>query len=118
MGRYLELAKKTLGVLAQSDTVPRKSKPDLYGARVRAALSKFNSPDYPAGMVAWLDGAHPELHEKLISLIPNEVERLWNESAPLGQFQAALDRWVAIHREGCRLYRVALDAQNGVIERT
>jgi len=84
---------------------PMDPKPDPYGARVRAAFSNINCPDYPEGMVAWLDGAHPDLHEELISRIPRKIDQLWNKSAPLEQFQAVLDRWVVIHREGCQLYR-------------
>jgi hypothetical protein len=94
---------------------PLESKPDPYGARVRVVFLKINSPDYPQGMIAWLDKVHPNLYEDLISGIPNEIERLWNESVPLEQFQAVLDRWVALHREGCRLYREdqAASAQTG-----
>jgi hypothetical protein len=78
--------------------------PDPYHARVQAALSKINRL-YPAGMALWLEDAHKELYEELISRIPIEIDQLWNESAPLDQFQAALDRWVTLHREGCLLYR-------------
>ncbi len=116
MGRYLKLAKNTL--LRQSHRTRIEPKPDRYAARMRRALAEINSPGYPAGMILWLDKAHPELYEELTSWIPEEISWLWNESASLGQFQEVLDRLVAVHRECCRLYREALDAQNGVIKNT
>jgi len=103
MGRYLKLAKNTL--LRQSHRTRIEPKPDLYAARMRRALTEINSPDYPAGMILWLDKAHPQLYTELTSRIPREIDGLWNESAPVGEFQAVLDRLVDVHRECCRLYR-------------
>jgi hypothetical protein len=105
MGRYLELAKKTLEVLAQPQEAPRQAKPDFYADRMDAALRQIDLPEYPAGMIPWLDTAHPALYLELTSLIPDQVHRLWNEGGPLNEFEATLDRLVAVHREACRLYR-------------
>jgi hypothetical protein len=105
MGRYLELAKKSLGVLAQSQEVRRHAKPDSYAERMDAALRQINLPDYPAGMIPWLDTAHPALYLELTSRIPDEIDRLWNENGPLDEFEATLVRLVAVHREACRLYQ-------------
>jgi hypothetical protein len=105
MGRYLQLAKKALEVLSQPQQVPRHAKPDPYAERMAAALRQINLPDYPASMIPWLDRTRPALYVELTSLIPDEIGRLWNEHGPLDEFEATLERLVAVHREACRLYR-------------
>lgn len=105
MGRFLELAKKTLLGQAQSYGAPKEPKPDPYAARMQMALSKINRSEYPAGMILWLETAHSDLYMELTSRIPDEINRLWNSRAPLEEFEGVLDRLVNTHREGCRLYR-------------
>jgi hypothetical protein len=80
---------------------------DPYAERMAAAIQQINQPDYPGGMISWLDSAHPKLYQELTSLIPDQVDRLWNEGVALGEFEATLDRLVAVHREACRLFREA-----------
>jgi hypothetical protein len=72
---------------------------------MEGALSKINRPDYPAGMILWLEQAAPGLYAELTSGIPNEIDQIWNEHESLDEFEAALDRLVAAHREAGRLYR-------------
>jgi hypothetical protein len=79
--------------------------PDPYAALMQTALAEINRSRCPEGMVVWLDTAHPQFYAQLTSRIPDEIDRLWNESAPVHQFQDVLDRLVAIHRESCQLYR-------------
>jgi|SRR5271163_4787828 len=105
MGRYLELAKKTLEVLSQPQGAPRHAKPDSYAERMDAALRQINLPDYPAGMMPWLDTAHPALYLELTSWIPDEIDRLWSSGGPLDEFEVTLDRLVTAHQEGRRLFR-------------
>jgi hypothetical protein len=80
-------------------------KPDPYAERMDEALRQINLSDYPAGMIPWLDTAHPALYLELTSRIPDEIDRLWNENGPLDEFEATLVRLVAVHREACRLYQ-------------
>jgi hypothetical protein len=106
MGRYLELAKEALQELAQSHRAShRVSKPDPFAALMEGTLSKINRPDYSGGMIPWLEQAAPALYAELTSRIPDEIDQIWNEHESLDEFEAALDRLVAVHREACRLYR-------------
>jgi hypothetical protein len=70
-----------------------------------ASLRQINAPDYPAGMVPWLHTVRPDLYAELTSHLPDELQRLWSEQAPLEQFEAVLARLVALHRHCCKLYR-------------
>jgi hypothetical protein len=79
---------------------------DRYAAQMQAALAEINRSGHP-GTILWLDTAQPELYMELTSEIPDEIDRLWNSSAPLNQFQAVLDRLVAVHRQCCQLYSEA-----------
>jgi|SRR5580704_3866454 hypothetical protein len=114
MGRLLEIARAALAECEAQDA--KCTDNSRYAALMQAALAAINRAGSPAGMILWLDTARPELYMELTSRIPDEIDRLWNSYAPLDQFQAVLDRLVAVHRECRRLYREALDAQNGVIK--
>lgn len=81
---------------------------DPYAERMRAALRQVNLPDYPAGMVPWLGTARPDLYAELTSHLPDEMQRIWSERAPLEQFEAVLALLVSLHRQCCDLYRAAL----------
>ncbi len=72
---------------------------DLYWVRVMAAWRQIASHAYLPGAMAWAARFHPDLYRRVISELPAEWERLWDEGAPLDEFQAALDRWVAAHEE-------------------
>jgi hypothetical protein len=73
-----------------------------------AAMRQVNPPDYPAGMLLWLDTAHPGLYTELTSSLPDEIQRLWCEHLPLEQFETALARLISLHRHCCDIYRAAL----------
>jgi hypothetical protein len=75
---------------------------------MRAALRQINPPDYPAGMIPWLDKAHSELYTELISRLPDEIHRMWSERAPLKQFEAVLARLVSYHGRASALYQAYL----------
>jgi len=105
MGRYVELAKETLRGLGQSEMAVEQSKHDSYAVRMQAALSQINRADYPAGMIVWLEQEAPTLYAELTSRIPDEIDKLWNNGAPLAEFEAVLDRLVSTHQAGCRLFR-------------
>jgi len=78
---------------------------DPYAERMRQALRHFNSPDYPAGMIQWLGTARPDLYARLTSNLPDEIQRLWSERAPLEHFERVPARLVSLHRECRDLYR-------------
>jgi len=100
MGRYVNIAKRAIEA---GQTVHQESDP--YAERMQAALHEINLPAYPAGMLSWLDTAHPELYVALTSNLPDEIQRLWSEHAPFEQFEGALERLVSAHKRGCGLYR-------------
>ena len=81
---------------------------DPYAERLRAAIRQINVPGYPAGMVPWLDTVRPDLYAELTARLPDEIQRLWSERAPLEQFESVLARLVTLHRRCCELYRTEL----------
>jgi len=82
-----------------------------YAQRLQACLALINSPDYPAGMVPWLDEAYPRLYAELTSRLPDDIHRLWEAHAPVEQFEGALNRLLGPHRQACALYRAHLSAK-------
>ncbi len=85
---------------------------DPYAERLRTAFLQVNLPDYPTGMIPWLGTARPDLYAGLTSNLPDEIQRLWSERAPLEQFEVVLARLVSLHRQCCALYRAALKESN------
>jgi len=63
-------------------------------------------------MIPWLGTARPDLYAGLTSNLPDEIQRLWSERAPLEQFEVVLARLVSLHRQCCALYRAALKESN------
>jgi len=114
MGRYLELAKRTLDLEQGANTAPTQNEAlrdlpvtDPYAERMRSALEHLIASDYPPGMILWLNTAHPNLYGELTSLVPDEIHRLWTERAPLSEFELVLARLVSLHKQCCDLCRVA-----------
>jgi len=81
-----------------------------YQDLARAALSKVS--DQRIGLIPWLRENHGTLYEELVLRLPDEIHRLWEEKAPLADFQRILDLWLVAHRTGCEMYQSAL-AQRG-----
>jgi hypothetical protein len=115
MARYLEIARQIVAEqgslqaeeLSATSVVHELPVADPYAERMRAALQKINQPNYPAGMIRWLDIAHPVAYAELTSHLPDEIHRLWTERAPLEQFEAVLSRLDSLHEECCSLCRAA-----------
>jgi hypothetical protein len=114
MGRLLDIARVALTeTVAQSarvgdpETCSTDQLPvsDPYAERIRTALRQINVPDYPAGMVPWLDTVRPDLYAELTSHLPDEIQRLWSKRGPLELFESVLSRLVSLHRQCCELYR-------------
>lgn len=76
-----------------------------YWQAAQDALEAMRDPDYPAGMIFWLDAANPVLYRRLTEILPDRICRLWNEAVPLETFSAALEEWVSTHRTAVSLYR-------------
>ncbi len=83
---------------------------DPYARRVQTALQQINRPDYPAGMINWLQEASPLLYEELTGRLPDEIHDLWSEHAPLLKFEDVLRTLVETHQSACQLYRTYLAA--------
>lgn len=119
MGRLLDIARVALietvtppARVAGSEPCPTDRLPasDPYAERVREALRQINAPDYPAGMVRWLDTVRPDLYEALTARLPDEIQRMWSERAPLERFEAALARLVSLHMRCREWYRTKIEA--------
>lgn len=76
-----------------------------YHASVEAALDTVCRPDYPPGMVLWLESAAPELYDRLTCSLPNLISGLWNAHAPLEKFQTVVDEWLETHSRACSLFK-------------
>ncbi len=72
---------------------------DHYWVWVMAAWRKIASHEHLPGAMQWAQKHHPDLYHRLISELPAAWESLWDANAPLDDFQAALDAWVAAHAE-------------------
>jgi hypothetical protein len=75
-----------------------------YHASVEAALDAICRPDYPPGMILWLESADAGLYNRLTRSLPNRISYLWNAHAPLDNFQTVVDEWLATHRRACSLF--------------
>jgi hypothetical protein len=108
MGRYLEIARRVIEEQdRQKDIQPDSPEPasftfelptaDPYAERMQAALRQVAMPSYRQGMILWLETGDPQAYAELTSQIPDEIDRLWKERAPLEQFEAVLSRFISLH---------------------
>ena len=72
---------------------------------MKIALRDINAPTYRAGMISWLDATRPDLYVELTSKLPDEIQRMWSERAPLEQFEFVLARLVSLHQQCSEQYR-------------
>lgn len=100
---YEELERGDYAATGQDEPLPD----DPYSARLQKALMTMCTKDYPAGLVPWLDTAHPALYSALTEVLPNEIHRLWSEGAPLADFDSVLAKMLATQHEAIALYRAA-----------
>ena len=114
MGRYQKQI-RSMGLVPPEQDGLRLLGTSPYAQRMQAALTQISRPDYPDGMIAWLETGCSDLYRKLTNLsegYPAQIDRLWREQAPLDKFQGALDRWLEAHQQVCNLYRSHLAAQD------
>jgi hypothetical protein len=76
-----------------------------YHASVEAALDTICHPEYPSGMILWLETVDPGLYDRLTCALPDLISRLWKAHAPLDEFQRVVDEWLATHRRACSLFK-------------
>lgn len=77
---------------------------DPYQQRLREVLLQTAKPDYPAGMVHWLETGNPRLYEEITGRLPDLIHCLWAARAPIEEFQRVVDQWLAAHRGACSLF--------------
>jgi len=77
---------------------------DPYWQRAMDTLKRLCQLDWPIGLGAWLEENANAPYRSLYVTVPNEIDRVWDARAPLGELQAVLDRWAGAHREALTLY--------------
>ena len=60
------------------------------------------------GAISYIRKAHPEQAKQLEIDLWQQIERLWDEGAPIETFQLALDQWVKAHAEARNLFSEAV----------
>jgi hypothetical protein len=100
MSRFVELAKQAVRKMEPKS----KRELDEYRDCVQAALRSI-CPNYPGGMVPWLEGTDPALYDELTYRLPQLISQQWNKGAPVEEFQRTVDDWQGLHRRVCDLYR-------------
>jgi hypothetical protein len=76
-----------------------------YHTRVEAALEAICRPDYPTGMILWLEKADPTLYDNLTRRLPDLISQLWNAHAPLNEFERVVNEWLKAHHCACSLFK-------------
>ncbi len=79
---------------------------DPYWCRLMAAWKQIAAHQYLPGAMRWAEKHDPDRYHRATSELPAAWGCLWDEAAPLDDFQAALDRWVAAHEELISLFPV------------
>lgn len=79
---------------------------DPFWCKAMAAWKQIASHEYLPGAMQWAQKHHADLYHRLISELPAAWESLWDEGAPLDDFQAALDAWVGAHEELIGLFPI------------
>lgn len=89
---------------------------DPYQACLRAVLLQTTGPDYPLGVVPWLESAYPDLYHEITSRLPDRIHDLWCAQAPLSDFNRTTAECLEAHREGCKLFRAYLAQKSAGID--
>lgn len=82
-----------------------RSRQTDYHDRVESTLKAICRPDYPPGMILWLETADPVLYDRLTCTLPDLISRLWDAHAPLSEFERAVVEWLSAHRKACVFFR-------------
>ena len=79
---------------------------DPYWQAAQAALSQIANHPHLPGAMEWARRFSPALHAAVTETLPLDWEQLWDQAAPLAEFQQVLDRWVRAHLELTAQYPV------------
>lgn len=74
----------------------------------RVAWKLITTKPYLPGTISWLETGNPSLYAELTRDLPNQIEQMWSQDAPLDEFQAALEQFVAAHDRACSEFALAL----------
>ena len=101
-----------VGAFPRDSSIIRVTRPEIrlpvtdpYADRMKGALRAINAPSYRAGMISWLGETQPNLYLELTSKLPDEIQRIWSERAPIEHFESVLARLVSLHQQCCEQYR-------------
>ena|SRR5215475_101778 len=98
MPRYLEIARQAL---RRADHANLSS---TYSALVSRAIQRIDSVCQP-GALQWARQTCPALTDTIDVDLFKRLNDLWNNDAPVADFEAALQELVTAHAEVGRLYR-------------
>jgi hypothetical protein len=76
-----------------------------YRTCLQAVLEQTAEPDYPMGVIPWLESAEPGLYQDVTGRLPDLIHDLWTAHAPLPVFERVTGEWLAAHRRACALFR-------------
>ncbi len=117
-------ALEAIGCLRREPSAPPQAKPaqeeavptycfnfgtrhgDLYWQAAMTAWKQIAALKYLPGGMAWARKHHSDLHRRATRELSAVWVRLWDEAAPLDDFQEALDHRVAAHAELIALFPV------------
>jgi hypothetical protein len=95
-------------VMSESSIGSESHNPTAFGGayhqRVRQALRAIAALDFPEGTVAWVEREYPTLYGRMMVIPWVLIDKLWNDGAPIQQFQSVLDDWVQACHEAKDLY--------------
>jgi hypothetical protein len=72
-----------------------------YAGIFRAAIQDLHTP---AGMFVWLRESCPSLYRDLTTRLPDRIQSLWEQGAPIESFEAAVGRLAESHRAARGFY--------------
>jgi hypothetical protein len=100
-----------LGLLdAKTKIWLREIRASPYFRRAEEALREIcNHGHDQLGALRYFRAACPERAKELEVDLWQQIDGLWDEGAPIDEFQATLDRWVQLHKEASDLFAQAIE---------
>ena len=77
---------------------------DEYCVALQEAKARIEKYPHPNGFTGWLRANEPDLYREFYVDTPCVVEPLWQEKAPLGEFNDVLDKWVRTYATAVEHY--------------
>ena len=76
-----------------------------YCQKLNRAKARIAEHPHYDGLVPWLKRDHSSLYCSFYVDIPRRIDELWKAGAPIEEFQALLDGWVDVHKQGVDSYK-------------